>query len=382
MGQYGFCRIILLVFLGIKVLGFRLPVGAFNTVQHAFIKKYMLFKRFFWATLFGTLISGVVAVVMAYKGYGVWALVEQHLGNTIIDTIIVGIFVEWKPKFVFSLRKLKRIVNYGWKLLVVGLVDTGYAHLRDLVVGKKYSSSDLAYYSKGTTIPRTGVSVFEETLSGVFFPAVSNCNDDKNTMVIISRKVMRISTFLIFPLIVGLGAVGNELIIWMLTDKWISSVVFLEIGCLAFIFRPVQIINSCIISASGKSNLLLISDVINKCLGILLLIILLKFGVRGIALSYALTNIISTIVNIAFVRTIIPYSFLLQGKDIAKNFIGSIIMGIIVVLFSRIISISQISLKLFSEIFVGFISYCFISLLLKNNTMNMVFDYLKKRKHK
>lgn len=378
-----------LLSLLIKVMAARIPLAAINTVQHAFIKKNMLFKKFFWATIVGTLISGGVAVWMAFSGHGVWALVEQYLGNILIDTILITIVIRWRPRFVFSIEKLKRILKYGWKVLIVGLIDTGYAQMRSIVVGKKYSSEDLAFYSKGTTIPQTGVSVFEDTLSEVFYSAISNCNDDKSIMVNASRKVMAISTFLIFPIVVGIGAVGKEMIVCFMTEKWLPALVFLEIGCLAFLFRPVQIINSCIIGASGKSNLLLISDIINKCIGIGLLFFFLFLEntsvmdkVIGIAFSYAITNIISTLINIAFVKKIIPYSYLLQFKDIFKNLITALLMGASVLCFSYFVNIGIVGLKLFIEVTLGIILYFAMSFLFKNKSLYTVISIVRdKLKH-
>ena len=375
-----------LLSLLIRIMGIRLPLAAINTVQHAFIKKNMLFKKFFWATIVGTFVSGGIAVWMAFNGYGVWALVEQYLGNILIDTILLTIVIRWRPKFVFSPKKLKRIVNYGWKVLIVGLIDTGYAQMRSIVVGKKYSSEDLAFYSKGTTIPQTGVSVFEDTLSEVFYSAISNCNDDKDLMVSASRKVMTISTFLIFPIVAGIGAVGKEMIVCFMTERWLPALVFLEIGCLAFLFRPIQIINSCILGASGKSNILLISDIINKCVGICLLFLFLFLEnmsvlekVRGIAISYAVTNIISTLVNIAFVNRIISYSFLLQVKDTFKNFLTSLIMAAIVICFSYFARFEFVGLKLLVEVIIGMIVYFALSFFLKNKAFHMVVSIAKEK---
>jgi len=366
----------------IKVMALRIPIAAINTVQHAYIRKYMLFKKFFFVSIIATVISGVLAIYMAFRGFGVWALVMQYLGSVIIDTVLIFFIIEWRPSFQFSFNRLKIIYNYGWKVILVAFLDTGYAQLRSLVIGKKYSPSDLAYYSKGTTISRTSVSVFEETLSEVLFPALSNCNDNNALMCKATKKVLKVSTFLIFPIVVGIAAVGKDFISLLLTDIWLPSLPFLQIGCVAFIFRPVQIINSCVISASGNGKLLLKTDIINKAIGVGLLIFSIPFGIKGIAISYSLTNIISTCINIHYNKSIINYNIISQIKDISKSLFSAIIMGVVVILFSRflnsIISI-KISIKLFFEILVGIVVYISLSFFLRNESFGYLILIIKKR---
>ena len=139
----------------------------------------MRFKKFFYATLIGTLVSGVIAVIMAYAGFGVWALVEQYLGNVLIDTVCLWIIVGWRPTREFSFKRLKAIYDYGWKILVVGLIDTIYGQLRSLIIGRQYSSSDLAYYNRGYRFPSFAMRLIEPTVNTVLFPALSQCQDDQ-----------------------------------------------------------------------------------------------------------------------------------------------------------------------------------------------------------
>ena len=181
----------------LRVMGMRLPITAINSVQHAFVSKNMLFKKFFYSTLIGTIISGIVAVIMAFAGCGVWALVEQYLGNAILDTICLWIIVGWRPTMEFSFQKLKAIYSYGWKILAVGLIDTLYGQLRNLIIGKKYSSEDLAFYNQGYKFPSFGMRLIEPTVNTVLFPTLSNSSDNQDTMRDITRKVLMVSTYII-----------------------------------------------------------------------------------------------------------------------------------------------------------------------------------------
>ena len=241
----------------IRVMALRIPIAAINTVQHAFVQKHMWFKKFFFATLIGTVASGIIAVIMAYSGFGVWALVEQYLGNVFIDTTCLWFIVGWRPTREFSWQRLKVIYDYGWKILAVGLIDTLYGQLRNLIIGKKYSSEDLAYYNRGYRFPSFGMRLIEPTVNTVLFPALSQSQDNQEQMRDITRKVIMASTFIVSPIMVGLAVIAKPLVLVLLTKKWLPCVIYLQIGCLANLFRPNQFINNCVVRASGNSGLLL-----------------------------------------------------------------------------------------------------------------------------
>lgn len=314
----------------LRVMGLRIPIAAVNSVQQAYVSKHMMFKKFFISTSIGTVLSGMIAIIMAYQGFGVWALVEQYLGNVVCDTVCLWIIVGWRPIRAFSFERLKKIYDYGWKILVVGLIDTGYNQLRSLVIAKKYTSSDLAYYNKGNQFPSLGMSVIEPTVNGVLFPALSQCSDNQEEMRGITRRMIMMSTYIVFPMLIGLMVVAKQLVIVLLTEKWLPCVIFLQIGCLAFMFRPLQFINNSVIKAAGESGLLLKLDVLKKTIGILLLLVSINYGVEGIAISLVITNVISTIINIAPNRRILNYGYAAQLIDIGKSGVLAVIMGIIV----------------------------------------------------
>ena len=314
----------------LRVMGLRIPIAAVNSVQQAYVSKHMMFKKFFISTSIGTVLSGIIAIIMAYQGFGVWALVEQYLGNVVCDTVCLWIIVGWRPIRAFSFERLKKIYDYGWKILVVGLIDTGYNQLRSLVIAKKYTSSDLAYYNKGNQFPSLGMSVIEPTVIGVLFPALSQCSDNQEEMRGITQRMIMMSTYIVFPMLIGLMVVAKQLVIVLLTEKWLPCVIFLQIGCLAFMFRPLQFINNSVIKAAGESGLLLKLDVLKKTIGILLLLVSINYGVEGIAISLVITNVISTIINIAPNRRILNYGYAAQLIDIGKSGVLAVIMGIIV----------------------------------------------------
>lgn len=360
----------------LRIMGLRLPLAAINSVQQAYVSKKMIFRKFFFATLAGTIVSGVVGIVMAYKGYGVWALVAQYLTNVTIDTLVLFVIVKWKPSLCFSFNRLKRLFSYGWKLLVSGLIDTGYNELRSLIIGKKYSTTDLAYYDKGKQFPSLIVNNINASISTVLFSAMSKIQDDIEKVKEVTRRSIRICSYLIFPCLVGLACVAEPFVRVVLTDKWLPMVPYLQILCFAVAFYPVHIANLEALKALGRSDLFLILEIIKKLVGIAVLFVTLWFGVFWIAIGVAFTTITSCFINAYPNRKILNYSYKEQFLDLLPNIIISAIMGASVYFLSYMNS--NIYLVLAFQIFVGIIVYLFLSIITKNYSFKYLLGFIKK----
>ena len=360
----------------LRVMGLRLPLAAINSVQQAYVSKKMIFRKFFFATLFGTIISGIVGITMAYNGYGVWSLVAQYLTNVLIDTIVLFIIVKWRPSLVFSFNRLKKLFSYGWKLLVSGLLDTGYNELRSLIIGKKYSTTDLAFYDKGKQFPSLVVTNVNSSISSVLFSAMSRIQDSKEKVKEATRKSIRICSYLIFPCMVGLAAVAEPFVKVVLTDKWLEIVPYLQIMCFVFAFYPVHVANLEALKATGRSDVFLILEVVKKILGISILLATMWFGVFWIAMGMTFTTILSCFINAYPNRKLLNYSYKEQFLDLLPNMFISAIMGILVYFLSYMDS--NIYLLLFFQIFVGVTSYIGLSFITKNYSFNYLFMFVKK----
>lgn len=360
----------------IRVMGLRIPLAAVNSVQHAYVSKHLRFKKFFYATLIGTVVSGVIAVVMAYMGYGVWALVEQYLGNSLIDTVCLWFIVGWRPTREFSFERLKAIYSYGWKILAVGLIDTVYSRLRSLLIGKMYSSQDLAYYNRGYSFPSFGMRLIEPTVNSVLFPTLANCNDNQAQMRHITRRVLQVSTYLISPILIGLIVTAEPLVKVLLTEKWLPCVVYLQIGCAANLFRCPQFINNCVIKASGRSGLLLKLDILKKGIGLLILIASARMGVIWIAWSLVLVYFISMMINIVPNYEILQYGHLEQFKDILVNLAPAVLMGACVYPIGLLGLPDLLTLVL--QIVAGAAVYLGLSVITKNESYHFALSYTKR----
>ncbi|MBE5962353.1 MAG: lipopolysaccharide biosynthesis protein [Lachnospiraceae bacterium] len=312
----------------LRVLALRIPLAAVNTVQKAYVSRKMVFKRFFYATLGGTIGSAVVGIVMAYQGYGIWALVAQYLFNSTIDTLVLWFTVRWRPTTHFSMERLRGLLKFGWKLLCAGLLETIYNQLRSLVIGKKYSTSDLAYYNKGDQFPSLIVTNVNTSISSVLFPAMSQYQDEREKVKTMTRRAIQISSYLICPMMMGLALVAEPLVRLILTEKWVPCVPYMQIMCFIYATWMIHTANLEAMKAVGRSDLFLRLELIKKVYGIVLLLISMRHGVMAIALSGVVNAVLSLAVNAYPNGKLLNYPYKEQIKDLLPALLLSAAMGI------------------------------------------------------
>lgn len=362
----------------LRVLGIRIIVASINSVQQAYVSRNMLFKRFFWSTLFGTLLSGIVGITMAYAGNGVWALVAQYLTNTCTDTIVLWITVKWRPDLSFSWSRAKNLVSYGWKLLISGLLDTGYKQLRNLVIGKKYSSEDLAYYNQGDKYPSIIATNVNASINSVLFPAMAQYQDDIPKMKQMTRRSIQVSSYIMWPIMIGFAAVAESLVKLLLTDKWLPAVPFIRILCLSYGMWPIHTANLQAINALGRSDLFMKLEVIKKAIGIFLIIIALNFGTLALAYSVIAADIICIFVNSSPNRKLLGYDVSEQLKDLLPGFFMSLVMAVAIYPIQYINVHS--SIVLIAQIAVGAGVYVIESLVTHQESFQYMRQVIKKLK--
>lgn len=361
--------------LVLRVLSLKLPIASINSIQRAYVQKNMQFKKFFFSTLGGTILSGVLGIFMAYKGFGVWALVAQYMSNSCVATIVMFFTVRWKPKLIFCKSSAKELIKYAWKLTAASLINTVYNELRSLIIGKKYSSSDLAYYNKGNHIPSLAITNINSAISTVIFPAMSQRNNDPNRLKAITRRSMKVAAFVIFPVMGGIIGVGESLIRLLLTEKWIPCVPYLYMACMYWACQPVQTANWQVIKAMGRSDLALRLEIYKKVIGFLLVFVSIPFGVEAIAASNVLFAIISMLINIIPNKRLINYSIREQMLDLAPSFISSVVMCLVVLEVGNIVLPDIVLITV--QVAIGIGIYVFCSVLLRNDSFSYILDILK-----
>lgn len=364
----------------IRIMSLRLPIASFNSIQHARVQRKMEFKNFFWATLIGTLLSGITGVILAFSGWGVWALVAQYLMNSSIDTIALYAIDRWIPKLQFSLIKAKKIFGFGWKVLATELVYTIEGDIRTLLVGKFFGTVPLAYYDQGKKYPTLLVSNVNTSINKVMLPAYASQQNDLTKLKHMLRRSISCGSFILAPMLIGFAAVSHNFIAVFLTDKWAECEIYMVIFSISYVTRPLESACHQALLAIGKSDLVLkIMIVINVfALFTLIIAIFLFESVLLIAMSTLLTAILSFIVFMYFARQFLGYQFKEQYKDIFPNLIIAFIMGVIVKYMGQI-KINELHL-LFLQIIFGGIIYIIFAFVSNNKNLVYFIDIMKKSK--
>lgn len=310
----------------IRVMGIALIFSGINNVQRAYVARQLKYKRFFFATLGGTLGAAVVSIWMAYNGYGVWALVGQSLVTTIANSVILWFTVKWRPTRVFSFERFKSLFSFGWKLLASSLIDTIYNNLRQIIIGKMYSAESLAFYNRGYMIPNALVGSINSAIDSVLFPVMSTAQDNAETVKAMTRRSIRTTSYLIWPIMLGIAACSEPLVSVVLTDKWLPCVPFVIIFCICYAFQPVETANLNAIKALGRSDIFLKINVLKKSIGFAVLVATMWFGPLVMALSNLFFVIVNLIINIYPNRRLLNYSYRQQLADIAPAVLLSVAM--------------------------------------------------------
>lgn len=359
----------------VRVLSLTLIISGVKNVQQAYVSRTMQFKRFFFATLGGTIGAAVIGIAMAYFGFGVWALVAQQIFNATVDTLILWISVKWRPKWMFSWQRLKGLFSFGWKLLASSLLDTVYSDLRQLIIGKMYTKTDLAQYNRGKQLPDLLVNNIDTSINSVLLPAMSQVQDNPERVKNMTRRAMKTSTYVIAPVMMGLAFTAESVIHLILTEKWLPCVPFLRIFCITYMFYPVNTTNLNAIKAMGRSDLFLKLETIKKVIGLIVLLGTMWFGVMAMAYSLLFTSITSQIINSWPNKKLLDYSYPEQIRDILPGILLAVFMGCCVYPV-KWIGFSDL-LTLFIQVVMGACVYIGGSALLKLEGFRYLWEQLK-----
>lgn len=360
----------------LRVLGLTIIVAGIKNVQQAYVSKTLQFKRFFFATLGGTLFSGAVGITMALMGYGIWALVAKELVNVTVNTVILWLTVGWRPKLMFSLARLKGLLSFGWKLLVSGLLDNIYNKLRQIIIGIKYTSTDLAFYDRGNSLPNLLVENINSSIDSVLLPVLSTEQDSAAEVRRMTRRSIKISTYIMMPLMMGLAVCAEPLVRLMLTDKWLPCVPYLRIFCFTYAFYPVHTANLNAIKAMGRSDLFLILEIIKKGIGIVALVATVNLGVYAMALSLLAVALISQVINAWPNRKLLGYAYPQQFLDMLPAMLLTALMGACVYPISLLGLSDWLTLPL--QVIAGVLVYVAASAIFKVDSFSYMLSIIKR----
>ena len=359
----------------IRVAGISLLINGIKNLQYAYVAKKLQFKKFFFATLGGTIVSGIVGIIMALRGLGPWALVVQGVANHFIDSLILWIVIRWKPKFQFSFQLFKKHFSFGWKILLYKIIYNISNSVRQLAIGKKYSESDLAFYNRGKTYPNIIGQNIYNSVNSVMYPVLAKTQDDYKRFNEVLAKALKINLFVMLPICVGMFCVAEPFIYILLGSKWLPCVPYIRIFCVVMLFNSVEAIISNGPMALGKSTASMILGIIECLISIGLLIAAIPFGVMMIGYSMILSSLINCIIYYIYLKYLSGFKVLKSLLDSFDSLITTVLMGVLVY------SIARFHLPVYAifpiQVIVGVVAYYFLNKFFDNKALPYCLSLVK-----
>ena len=360
-----------------RIVGLGVIFNSLAVVQRANLTAKVDFKTQAKASLISVIISGGCGLSLAYKGFGVWSLVAQTLLNGGCNTIFLWIFAKWYPKWVFSWKSFREMFSFGSKLLLSGLMDTLYKNIYTIVIGKFYSAGDLGYFTKANQLASFPSSNITGILQRVTYPLLCENQGNKEVLRTRYRTFLRLSAYVVFPLMVGLAVLAEPLIETLLTDKWIAAVPLLQLLCLSMMWYPIHAINLNLLQVQGRSDLFLRLEVIKKIVGVSILCITIPMGVVWMCVGKIVVTIIALIINTHYTGKLIGLGFLKQMRDLLPSLVYSFLMGAAVMLITMVVDNNI--LQIIIGIAVGVVVYFVMSKITRSEEYKTLMSLVHKK---
>ena len=339
-----------------RVIGLNLLLNSLCVVQQALLTVRIDFKTQAKISLTATILSGIIGIVLAYKGYGVWALVVQSVSAALFRMVLLWLLAQWRPQARFSKSSFRVLFSYGSKLLASGLLDTVYNNLYTIVIGKKFTSASLGVYARADHLAQFPAVNITGILQRVTFPVLSTIQTEDERLRVNYRKFLRLSAYVVFPLMMGLAAVADPLIRWILTDKWEAAIPLLQILCFALMWYPIHAINLNLLQVKGRSDLFLKLEVWKKVIGVVTLCVTIPLGLTAMCVGRVFTSLISLVINTYYTGKLIQVGYWRQMKDLLPTLVNSVVMLLICWLVQLPVAGSHV-LRLLLAVLAGCVYY-------------------------
>jgi teichuronic acid exporter len=347
----------------LRVLGLSLFLNAFAIVQRTKLTIAIDFKTIAKSNVIGMVVGGLCGVIMANNGFGVWSLVIQILVGTSISTIYLWFFGNWKLSIAFSKKSFKSLYGYGSKLLFAGLYAQTLNKVYDICLGKFYTIASLGYYSRARSFSDIAAGTIVSILQQSTFPILASFQNDREKLVSIYSRMIRISAFFVIPLMTLIALLAKPIVILLLTEKWMALIPLLQWMVFTRIFFPMSAINMNLLNAIGRSDLFLKVDLSKLPFTILAMLITIPLGVKAMIIGHVITSTIAFFINAYLPGKFYGYGPISQLKDILPIFVANIGMAISVIIISYFVD--NLVLQLFFGSMLGSVTYLFICWILK-----------------
>ena len=317
-----------------RIAGLSLIINSFGVVQLARLTITLDFKKTAVATLTAVSISGILGIIMAYYGYGVWSLVAQTLSNNIINVIMLWVIAKWHPKLVFSTKSFKSLFGFGSKLLLSSLLHTLYVNLYSLIIGKFFSAKDLGYYNRANALAMFPSTNLSNVIMRVIYPVQCRIQDDDTQLIDNFRKYLRLSCYVIFPIMIGFCVLAEPVVLVLMKEKWLPAVPYLQIMCIAYMWDSIMKLNGSLLNVKGRSDLFFRAEIIKKITAFLILAATIPFGITVMCIGLILYAFADIRIITIYVRKVLNVKLMPQLKDISGILLLSLSMGAVTYFFS------------------------------------------------
>jgi len=361
-----------------RAIGLGLIFNSLAVVQRALLTVRLDFKTQAKASLIGAVFSGALGIWMAYAGYGVWAIVFHQLCNLSVVTLFLWIFSRWKPAWSYSWKSFKELFGFGSKLLASGLLDTAYHNIYLIVIGKVYKASDLGFFTRGQQFSDLISSNITGILQRVTYPVLCTIQNEDDRLREAYRKILKVSAFVMFPLLIGLAAVSKPLVLTLLTDKWLFTATLLIPMCLSGMWFPIHAINLNLLQVKGRSDLFLKLEIIKKIVAMLILCATVPLGLVPMCWGMVINSIIALVINTHYTGKLIGLGFLQQMKDLFPSLMLSFTMGAAVYTTMAVLSVSYIA-ALITGVIEAVVIYAALAALLRFQEFRELLSIIKNK---
>jgi len=361
------------------VISLSILINSFVVVQRAILTSRIDFKTQAKASMSAAIISGIVGITMAYTGYGVWSIVWYQLTNLTVNAGLLWILSKWRPRALYSWESFRELFGFGSKLAASGILETLYNNIYLIVIGKVFSAADLGYYTRASQFAQFPSSNLTGIIQRVTYPVLCTIQDDTPRLQEVYRRFLRLSAFIVFPLMTGLAAVAKPLILLLLKEQWSFSIILLQIICFSMMWYPIHAINLNLLQVKGRSDLFLKLEIIKKCIGVAILCITVPMGLVPMCIGSIFSSIICLIINTHYTGKLIQVGFLTQMRDLAPILLYSLSTGILV--YGVINILNGLWLQLTVGITVGILFFLTITGITHSRDLREAIDFINEARN-
>lgn len=359
-----------------RVISLSIIINSFAVVQRALLTVEIDFKTQAKASLSAAIVSGIVGISMAYTGWGVWAIVWYQIINLLVNVLLLWYFSKWHPSLQYSWQSFKGLFGFGSKLAISGIIDTLYNNIYLIVIGKVFKASDLGYYTRAQQFAAFPSSNLTGIIQRVTFPVLCTIQNDDDRLRSVYRRFLRLSAFIIFPLMTGLAVLAKPVVLLLLKEQWAFAATLLSIICFQMMWYPIHAINLNLLQVKGRSDLFLKLEIWKKCIGVFIMCVTIPFGLVAMCVGGIITSIISLIINTHYTGKLIQVGFLLQIRDLTPSLLYSLSMGIVII--AAVYFVPSILLKLIIGLLIGTTYYLSITKITHSQDLSELRELIRK----